>query len=520
MATLGNAASVGLVALVAAALGTGGYVFLHGTLIGAHTYSFDVLFDDARGVTPETPVTLAGVQIGKVESVHLTPAQQADLKLEIKDSLNGQPVRIPAGSRFTIQTPLLGQSGTVVVVPPVSSAQGPPIHDGEILRGERTGDITASFDKATLLLDQVTQTTRKVDRLLDSANKLAADPRIQNGLAQTVGNVNAASANGLKLTGKLNGLLTQDNAQVQSLLRQTQAGAQLSLNNIAATTASIRDTTRENRGQIAAIVHNLNDTTSAVAGITGQTNQALRGGQLQATVANLKTTTDNLAATTAKFNAIAGSFQTLTSDPKVQGNLRETLENVKESSGQATLLLERLNRLAGVRSKTAVVVAPGGGGAVILPGANSLPTPTPAPALGAPYYLPRVDAVLNTRSHHFRTDIDAVVPLSVAPVTFVRAGLYDATGSNKLILQAGRGVGRTGLIDGRVGLYASQLSVGGDVGLGRADTLSFDLYDPNHYHLDARGVIKLAPELGLIVGGEDLGRHPGGLIGLEYRQSR
>ena len=471
-------------------------------------------------MTPETPVTLAGVQIGKVESVKLTPAQQADLKLQIKDSLNGRPVRIPAGSRFTINTPLLGQSGTVVVVPPANSVQLPPIREGQVLKGERTGDITASFAKATDLLDQVTQTTRKVDRLLDSANKLASDPRIQNGLAQTVGNLNAASANGLKLTGKLNGLLVEDNAQVQGLLRQTASGEQLSLNNIAETTASIRDTTRENRSQIAAIVRNLSDTTSSVAGITGQANKALQGGNLQATVANLKVTTDNLAATTAKFNAIAGSFQSLTSDPKVQGNLRETLENIKESSGQATLLLERLNKIAGVKSKkTAVVVAPGVG-AVVLPGTAGLPAPTPAPALGAPFYLPRADFVVNTRTHHFRTDVDAVVPLSVAPVGFVRAGLYNATESNKLILQAGQGIGRNGLLDGRFGLYASKLSIGGDVGLGRANTFSFDLYDPNNYHLDARGVIKLAPELGLVVGGEDLGHHPGGLVGLEYRQSR
>ena len=35
-------------------------------------------------------------------------------------------------------------------------------------------------------------TTQKVDRLLDTANKLAGDPQIQNGLAQTVGNINAA----------------------------------------------------------------------------------------------------------------------------------------------------------------------------------------------------------------------------------------------------------------------------------------------------------------------------------------
>lgn len=522
MRTLGNAGGVGIVFVLAVALFAGMVFFLRGSLAANNTYSFDVLFDDAKGVTAETPVTLAGVQIGKVERVRLTPAQQADLKLQIRDTLNGAPVRIPRGSRFTIATPLLGTSGTVIVVPPADAAARPndSIREGENLTGERSGDLAASFDKATLLLDQVAVTTGKVNRLLDTANKLAADPKIQNGLTQTVGNINAASANGLKLTDRLNGLLLSDNAQVQTLLRQTQSGAQVSLDNIAATTASIRDTTRENRGQIAAIVRNLNDTTSAVAGITGQTNQALKGGvtqNLTATVANLKTTTDNLAATTAKFNAIAGSFQSLSGDPKVQSNLRETLQNIRDSSGQATLLLERLNRLAGVRSKTTAVVVPGGP-TVIVPGGTPTVKTTPAPALGAPYYLPRVDAVVNTRDRHFRTDIDAVVPLSVAPVTFARAGVYDFGGANKLILQAGRGLDAGGKVDARAGLYASKLSVGGDVGLGRRTTLSLDIYDPNNYHVDAKGVLMLAPELGLVVGGENLNRHAGALIGLEYRR--
>ncbi len=514
MTILGNAGRVGLVFVLAAGLFAGMWYFLRGGLSGSNTYSFDVLFDDAKGATAETPVTLAGVQIGKVERVRLTPAQKADLKLQVKKDFS-----IPHGSRFTISTPLLGTSGTVVVVPPADAQARPSdtVRDGENLIGERTGDLSASFDKATLLLDQVAVTTQKVNRLLDTANKLAADPKIQGGLTQTVGNINAASANGLKLTGRLNSLLLSDNAQVQTLLRQTQSGAQVSLNNIAATTASIRDTTRENRGQIAAIVRNLNDTTSSVAGITGQANESLKGGNLQATVANLKTTTDNLAATTAKFNAIAGNLQSLTGDPKVQGNLRETVANLAATTGQATLLIERLNKLAGVRPKTTAVVVPGGP-TVIVPGGTPSVQPTPAPALGAPYYLPRVEALVNTRDRHFRTDIDAVVPLSVAPVTFVRAGVYDFAGANKLILQAGRGLGTDGKFDARAGLYASKLSVGGDVGLGRRTTLSLDIYDPNNYHIDAKGVLMLAPELGLVVGGENLNRHAGALIGLEYRR--
>ena len=516
MATLGNAGRVGAVAVAASALFGAMYVFLHGSLSNAHTYTMDVIFDNARGVTAETPVTLAGVQIGKVETVRLTPDQKADLKLQIKEKLNGQDVHIPLGSRFTINTPLLGTTGTILVVPPPNSARLAPIREGAILKGDNSGDLTASFDKATTLLDQATLTTKKVNLLLDSANNAANDPKIHGTLIKTLDNVNAASENGLQLTNHLNNLLLEDNAQVKLLLNQTRVGTQVSLDNISQTTTMIRDTTRENKSQINAIVRNLNDTTSAVAGITGQANTALKSGiteNLSASVANLKSTTD-------KLNTIAGSFQSLTTDPKVQGNLRETIANIRDSSEQAKFLIERLNKLAGGRKKTAAIVIGPGGATVIVPEIPEMPGVKASPSQGAPFYAPRVDLLLNTRTNHFRTDLDAVVPLGVSPVSFARAGVYGFGDSNKLILQAGQGIGKSGLLDARVGLYASKLSIGGDYGLGRPVTFSFDLYDPNNFHLDARSVIKLAPEIALVLGGEDLNRHGGGLIGLEYRQSR
>ena len=115
MTTFGNAGRVGLLFVVALALTVGLWFYLQGSILNRNTYSFDVLFTDASGVTAETPVTLAGVQIGKVASVTLTPTQQADLKLEIKDKLNGRDVRIPRGSQFLISTPVLGTSGTILV---------------------------------------------------------------------------------------------------------------------------------------------------------------------------------------------------------------------------------------------------------------------------------------------------------------------------------------------------------------------------------------------------------------------
>ena len=535
MTTLGNAGRVGLVFVIALALLGGIWYFLKGNIFNNNTYSFDVLFADASGATADTPVTLAGVQIGRVQSVTLTPAHQADLRLEIKNKMNGRDVRIPHGSQFLIATPILGTSGTIMVVPPAGAAMQhlSSIRDGETdLKGDKAGDLTASLGKANALLDQVTVTTKKVDALLDSATRLANDPKIQRSLQQTLqnfneasANVNAASANGLKLTGSLNGLLTTDNDQVLALLHQTKAGEQLSLNNLAQTTASVRDITRENKAQIAAIVRNLNDTTSAVAGITGQVNNTLSQGgitqNLSATVANLKTTTD-------KLNTIAANFQslsTIATDPKVQSNLKDTVQNIRDSSEQAEFLIERLNRLAGGRRKApaAVIVAPGVGAAV-LPGVGkngSAVTPAPAPSRGAPYYLPRVQALYNTREKHFRTDVDAIVPLSLTPVTFVRAGVYGLGDTNKLILEGGQAVDKRGLVSGRAGIYASKLALGADVGLGRRETLSLDFYDPNRFRIDAKGTLLFSPQLGLVLGGEDInqGRHSGALIGLEYRSS-
>ncbi len=537
MTILGNAGRVGLVFVLAVALLGGVWYFLKGNILSSNAYSFDVLFTDASGATAETPVTLAGVQIGKVQSVTLTPGQQADLKLEIKNKMNGRDVRIPRGSQFLIQTPILGTSGTITVIPPADAELHPrgSIRDGETdLKGERAGDLTAALGKATGLLDQVTVTTKKVNLLLDSATRLASDPKIQNSLQQTLrnfneasANVNAASANGLKLTGSLNGVLATDNNQVLALLKQTKSGEQVSLDNLAATTGSVRQITQENKAQIAAIVRNLNDTTSAVAGITGQANNLLsKGGvsqNLEATVANLKTTTD-------KLNTIAGNFQSLSAiatDPKVQSNLKDTVQNIRDSSEQAEFLLERLNKIAGGRRKGATVVAAPGVGVLVLPGtgksgAPAAVTPTPAPSRGAPYYLPRVQALYNTRDKHFRTDLDAVVPLSLKPVTFVRAGIYGLGDTNKLILQGGRALDKNGLVAGRIGIYASKLAVGADVGLGKRETLSLDLYDPNNFRIDAKGTLMLAPELGLVVGGENINRshRSGALVGLEYRSSK
>ena len=68
MSTLSSAGKVGAAVVIGLLLFGGMWAFFLQTRLFSHTYSIDVLFDSAGGVLPDTPVMLAGVQIGTVET--------------------------------------------------------------------------------------------------------------------------------------------------------------------------------------------------------------------------------------------------------------------------------------------------------------------------------------------------------------------------------------------------------------------------------------------------------------------
>ncbi len=510
MSTLGQAGRVGLLVVVVAVIVITTLAWFRGGLF-RHTYTIDVLFDDASGVDKDAPVTLAGVPIGKVDSVSLTPSRKADLTMEIKDDQ-----RIPTGSQFSIVTPILGSAGDVVITPPPpgTARRNDDIRPGEAdLTGERSIDISAAFSKANQLLGQLSDTTRRSDRLIDALTQTAlmakndlGGPRVQN----TLDNLSVASADGALLTKRMNGALAEDNDQLQGLLRQTGTGERTILGNLDATTGRLNSLAAQNRGRLNDIVSNLQDTTASLAGITGQVNKSLKDGDapqnLGAIVRNLKTSSDNLAL-------ISRNFARLSGDQGLQGDLRATLHNVRESTEATDALLVRLGQIAGVKRQASVVAAPGQ-----TPPGGTPPVRTDRSLL-APTLLPRLDLVQDLRGRHFRTDLDAVVPVRGSlPGAFARAGVYGFGDTNRGILEYGAALDPQGLLDARVGLYASKLSIGGDIGLGRRATLSLDAWDPNRLHLDTRGVLMLGDGFGLLVGYEDILRRPSPTVGLEYRR--
>lgn len=530
MATLGQAGRVGAVVLVGLALIGAMYTFFNGGLF-RHTYTLDVLFDDATGAAKDVPVTLAGVQIGTVKDIRLTPAQKADLTLEIQDKIAGRDVLIPTGSTFSIATQILGGAGSVVVTPPPGAAKRPNDviqPNAANLVGTRPVDLTSAFAKTTGLISQLSETARRSDKLIDvltrtanSTNAAVTGPQVQralNNLGQASANVNLASGNGLKLTRRLNTVLAQDSSELQALLRQTQTGTGVALGNIDDTTAQIKRLATRNREKLNEIVDDLQQTTASVSGLTGELNESFQEGKvpqnLTAIVGNMKTASDKLVM-------IADNFQKLSGDQGLQTDLRATLHNIRASSEQTNYLLERLNQLAGTKPHTAVVVAPGGP-VIVTPGptppGGTPPTRTDR-GLIAPSLLPRIDLVQDLRASHFRADMDAIIPIrGDAPGMFGRVGLYGLGDTNRGILEVGSALDPQGLFDVRGGIYASKLALGGDIGLGRHATLSLDAWDPNRYHLDARGVWMFGDGYGLLLGMEDITRRTSPTVGLEFRR--
>lgn len=512
MATAGNTAKVGAAVILALALFGGMWAFFLQASLLRHTYTVDVLFDDATGIDKGAPVQQSGVQVGTVDKVRLV-GQRADLQLSLNDKVDGKPYRIPIGSQFVISTPLLGSTGILTIVPPRDAGKHPGnnIQAGAAnLQGTRTGDLASSITRANGLIDQLTVTAK-------NANTLLADKRLQSNLLETVNNIDAASRGGAQLTDKLSRTLDTDNAQVLQLIQQTRTDSKLALSNINTTTGTFRDLATGNRAQLNEIVGNLRDTTASVAGLTQSANDLLKNGDinknLSGTVANLKATTDKLAL-------VAANIQTLTGDATIQANLKGTVQNIHDASAQTEALLERLNKIAGTKKKTTPTVIVGPGGAVVVPAGGR----AHSNKIFVPLIAPRVDFLQNTRDKHFRIDVDAVAPLpGSTPGLFGRVGIYgigDTDSAGKLILQGGKMLSPDGLADVRAGLYASKLSVGADYGLGRANTFSAELYDANKPHLDARGVFKVTPAVGLVLGGEDLTRRAAPLIGVQYRSSK
>jgi ABC-type transporter Mla subunit MlaD len=501
MYNFGYTARVGIVVVIAAIIMGYTYLFFNREALSSHSYTLYVLCDDASGLSNNGLVQMAGVKVGVIKDISIDrKTLRAKLTLTMMND-KGVP-KIPVGSKFQIDIPVLGAVGTLDVVPPVGgmAASTHCYNDGDTIpTGTRGADIQASMANANEIMTQLKVTLTDVNKLIKDTSTFVTDPKIQGGLRNTLSNFDQASKNGLLLTQQLNVAVRQDNDQVASILRDSHKAANTAMSDIKSATRDMRGIMSENRKNLNDIIANLRDTTAALQGITGSANTALNQGGVSK---NLTAIVANLKDTTAKLSAIAGDLRKVTGDAGTQSDLRATVHNLKETTEETAALTARINRLLGGKP---VAKNASSGDSAHAP--LNLPLDTPRS---------RIDMTQNTRDNRFRMDINGYLPMG-SQGDFLTGGIFGAGDDNKLNIQYGGLAGAGSKLTYRYGVHASKLGGGIDYDLNGPLSLSVDLYDPNHSSLDILATYMATPAFGVIFGSDNVTHRTSGVIGLQYR---
>jgi phospholipid/cholesterol/gamma-HCH transport system substrate-binding protein len=173
-------------------------------------YPLKTKFTDVAGLTPGSPVRVAGVEVGSVKSVELAD-EGVDVAFEVNKDIRS---RITDRSIATLgSVSLLGQAA--VDIKPASS--GTPIPDnGYVPAAKAKGSIADVSESAQTGLDEITALVKDVRAGRGTVGKLMTDDRLYAELQQFVASANDVTSTIKSGRGSL-GKLINDPATVAAL---------------------------------------------------------------------------------------------------------------------------------------------------------------------------------------------------------------------------------------------------------------------------------------------------------------
>lgn len=186
------------------------------------TYSIYLELPTAEGIDNKTPVQVAGIQVGIVEDVELTPNNMARVKLKMRKGVN-----LPSDAKAEIRVKgVLGDAYLEIV--PGSSGQNLP-EGGTITRVGPAADfneLTRNLNEVALNLKDISQAIKTYVNPEDSqfSRIMVNMDKLTSNLASFAGNnrenMDAIVFNLRELTQGLKGVVKDDAAQINRALTQ------------------------------------------------------------------------------------------------------------------------------------------------------------------------------------------------------------------------------------------------------------------------------------------------------------
>jgi len=285
---ISNETKIGALAAISIALLILGFNFLKGKTLFEHDKRLYAVFDKVEGLAKSNPVTINGLQVGKVAELHERDKMVSGIIVSIDIT---KEVTIPDNSLVFVNKALFGEGNLVIKLGNSNRFVG----DGDTLQSTANPSLLENVQQSvTPAVNNLNSAIQALEVLIANINSVL-DPNTKNNLQNTVANAAATTA---QLRNLLN---AQTGALAQSLQNMNEFTSNLNKNN-----ESINST-----------VKNLEAATAKLA-----------NADVDAVIKNLQTSTNNLNELTTKINSKEGSLGLLVNDKSLYNNLQNSVRSL------------------------------------------------------------------------------------------------------------------------------------------------------------------------------------------------
>lgn len=284
---------VGAFALGGAVVLAGIITFMGAFSFGKKGYELRIDYPQVSGLMPGHVVRYAGVQVGTVKELKVSP-DKVEVIAEIDDN-----IKIPQGAVFSIAADGIMGEKYVNVAPPQKMGQG-FIAEGSTLKGVPGGGMDEFFANSGDLVG-------RLENIAVAFENIFGDKEVQESMKDGFRNMRDISENMNTFTKVMADVAV---ANQQDISRMIQQMSELS--------------------------QHMNGTVSHIESIMdGVDNNGQTGRNIASIVANIEQTSE-------RMENIVQVLESVAQDPVTQQSLKDTLVNVKETSAKANKILGTL----------------------------------------------------------------------------------------------------------------------------------------------------------------------------------
>ncbi|HUV04384.1 MAG TPA: MlaD family protein [Armatimonadota bacterium] len=288
------AVRVGIIVFIAAAaLGAVAW-FLTEYNLRVAGYPLTVVFDDSMGLIEGSTVTMAGVKVGRVETITLDKEHRAVVRMKIN-----RRYRVPRGSTFVLRVGLLVGEKTVDIVPNREA-------EGNLPPGARAvGQVPVRIED---ILPQTKQLVANLTEASESLRNILADKEFEEHIKRSLANVEMATAR------------------------------------LDRTMCAIEGTVTGQQDEVRAIVSNVQVASAGLRDLMGELGRFAKEGRLQESLGETLASAQRAAAS---LDRTAASLEQLVTAPGFQEDIRQTAAEARAAAKEARDVIGRFGRIFG-----------------------------------------------------------------------------------------------------------------------------------------------------------------------------